>query len=57
MAPEIITGGKRYDKKVDVWSFGVLVLELAMGEPPYLNETQVKVLYNIANNPSPQIDK
>jgi serine/threonine protein kinase len=39
MAPEIITQTKRYDKKVDVWSFGVLVLELAMGNPPYLDET------------------
>jgi len=53
MAPEIITGGRRYDKKVDVWSFGIFVLELAQGEPPYINETQVKVLFNIANNPAP----
>jgi serine/threonine protein kinase len=53
MAPEMITGGRRYDKKIDVWSFGIFVVELAQGEPPYLNEAQERVLYNIANNPSP----
>jgi len=29
MAPEMITGGRRYDKKIDVWSFGIFVVELA----------------------------
>ena len=56
MAPEIIAGDRRYEKKIDVWSFGIFVVELAQGEPPYLNEPQVRVLYNIANNPPPQID-
>jgi serine/threonine protein kinase len=38
MAPEIVAGGKRYDKKVDVWSFGIFLIELTYGEPPYMNE-------------------
>lgn len=52
----MITGGRRYDKKIDVWSFGIFVVELAQGEPPYIVESQERVLYNIANNPSPTID-
>jgi serine/threonine protein kinase len=38
MAPEMITGGKRYDKKIDVWSFGIFLIELATGSPPYIKE-------------------
>jgi serine/threonine protein kinase len=38
MAPEMITGSKRYDKKIDVWSFGIFIFELAEGEPPYIDE-------------------
>lgn len=57
MAPEMIKGKQKYDNKVDVWSFGIFVVELAAGEPPYINEQQIRVLYNIAHNPAPRIDK
>jgi serine/threonine protein kinase len=42
MAPELIRG-QNYDDKVDVWSMGVLLLELADGEPPYLREQPLRV--------------
>jgi serine/threonine protein kinase len=35
MAPEMVTGSTRYGKKIDVWSFGVLLIELTTGAPPY----------------------
>lgn len=57
MAPEMILGQNSYNNKVDVWSFGIFLVELAVGEPPYINEKQVRVLFNIANNPAPTIEK
>lgn len=38
MAPEMIRGHHSYDFKVDLWSFGIFVVELAQGEPPYIND-------------------
>lgn len=34
MSPEVI-GGKQYDELVDVWSLGILCIELAERAPPY----------------------
>ena len=38
MAPELIKLEKKYDHKVDIWSFGIFAMEIADGEPPYMNE-------------------
>lgn len=38
MAPEIIQGLHNYDARVDIWALGIFALELAMGEPPHLQE-------------------
>jgi len=34
MSPEVI-GGKPYDEMVDIWSLGILCIELAEHSPPY----------------------
>jgi len=44
MAPELILGKTSYDARVDIWSLGIFALELATGEPPYLDQPQMKVL-------------
>lgn len=54
MAPELIRG-QDYSTSVDIWSLGIATLEMAEGEPPYMEFPPLRALFLIATSGSPGV--
>ncbi|OAF67835.1 Serine/threonine-protein kinase shk2, partial [Intoshia linei] len=53
MAPEFITMS-HYGSKIDIWSMGILMIEMVDSVPPYINENPIRALFLIASNGTPK---
>ncbi|KAH9601591.1 Protein kinase domain [Trypanosoma melophagium] len=52
MAPEVASG-KAYNIKADVWSAGILFIELCDGKPPLMGINPIRALLKICTGPPP----
>ena len=56
MAPELVKNTtKGYDSAIDVWSFGILAVELAEKDPPKISAGSKEVIKNNLRGPPPTI--
>ncbi|KAJ3299992.1 Serine/threonine-protein kinase 24 [Borealophlyctis nickersoniae] len=56
MAPEIVLS-QPYGPKVDIWSLGIMAIELGTRRAPRCEMHPMDVLYSIPTTPSPQLDE
>ncbi|TPX33698.1 hypothetical protein SmJEL517_g03461 [Synchytrium microbalum] len=55
MAPEIVMS-IAYDYKVDIWSLGIMAIELAVGRPPKHDQHPMDILFAIPTSPPPKLE-
>lgn len=54
MSPEVISR-LPYGPEVDVWSLGIMVIEMVDGEPPFFNEPPLQAMRRIREMPPPRL--
>ncbi|XP_067895812.1 serine/threonine-protein kinase PAK 6-like isoform X2 [Heterodontus francisci] len=54
MAPEVIAR-LPYGPEVDIWSLGIMVMEMVDGEPPYFSDSPVEAMKMLRDNPPPRL--
>ena len=57
MAPEILTENKGYTPKTDIWSFGLVIIELVTGKMPYDGMKFMESMLQIISKEPPKLAK
>jgi len=52
MAPEVIRG-QQYKLNVDIWSLGIMIMEMAEGNPPYIEHPPLRAVFLITTKGIP----
>ncbi|XP_039980500.1 serine/threonine-protein kinase PAK 6b [Xiphias gladius] len=54
MAPEVISKTP-YGTEVDIWSLGIMVVEMVDGEPPYFSDTPITAMKKLRDEAAPSV--
>lgn len=54
LSPEIISR-QAYGPEVDIWSMGIMIMEMVDGEPPFYNEPPIQAMKRIRDMPPPRL--
>ncbi|XP_053331426.1 serine/threonine-protein kinase PAK 6 [Spea bombifrons] len=54
MAPEVIMRSS-YGTEVDIWSLGIMVIEMVDGEPPYFSDSPVQAMRKLRDSSPPKL--
>ncbi|RKP14381.1 kinase-like domain-containing protein, partial [Piptocephalis cylindrospora] len=54
MAPEVVNG-QNYGTAIDIWSLGIVLIEMSEGTPPYLDYPPLRAIFMIATYGPPQL--
>lgn len=54
LSPEIISR-QSYGPEVDIWSMGIMIMEMVDGEPPFYNEPPIQAMKRIRDMPPPRL--
>lgn len=55
MAPELLTGKGELDERIDTYSFGVLIYQCLVGEPPFTGKVPGKLMMDIVMGNAPSV--
>ena len=51
MSPEVLSNSE-YNKKTDIWSLGITVIEMSEGDPPYSHINYMRAMFVIQKKPA-----